>query len=123
MPDQTLRISLRKKLVRLHRSRRREKAVDYLREEVAKRMHVGLEDVRIDKDLNRLLQFRSKRMRDFSITLSKDGNKAVAKSAEQVRQKAVQGAEAKPGAAAATAPPKAGGQQKKEARKESEKKQ
>lgn len=94
---QTIRISLRKRLVRLHRSRRREKAVDYLREEAAKRMHVPVSDVRIDKDLNRLLQFKSRHMGDFSITLSREGNKAVAKSAEKVAGKQAQGAAAPAG--------------------------
>ncbi len=112
MAEQALKISLRKKLVGLHKNRRREKAVDYLREQIAKRMHVGISDVKIDNGLNRLLQYKSRHMSDFSIMLSKDGSKVVAKSAEQ----------AIPAASAAQAP-KAADQQKKEAKAVEKKKQ
>ncbi len=84
---QTFKISFRKKLVRLHRGRRREKAVDYAREEIARRMHVGIDEVKIDKDLNRLLHYRSKHMHDFSIAISKDSNGIIAKPAEQIIKK------------------------------------
>ncbi len=123
MAEQALKISLRKKLIGLHKNRRREKAVDYLREQMAKRMHVGIEDVKIDKGLNRLLQYKSRHMSDFSVTLSKEGSNVLVKSAEQVAQKPAATPAQPAKQSATTAAQKAPGQQKNAAKAEEKKKQ
>ncbi len=73
MADTKVTISLRKRLIRLHKNRRLRKAPDYLRERVAKLANVSVDSVKIHKDINNLLLVKVGRgMQDFDAEIRKE---------------------------------------------------
>lgn len=82
-------INLRKKLVKLRTTRRRKKAVDYLREIIAKHSKTNIENVRISNELNDYLDVKvAKHMKRVKIVFDKSGDKVTANLSEELRKKA-----------------------------------
>ncbi len=73
MADTKVTISLRKRLIRLHKKRRMLKAPDYLRERVAKLANVDVQTVRIHQGINHILMSKvSKNMQDFEAEIRRE---------------------------------------------------
>ncbi len=73
MADTKVTISLRKRLIKLHKLRRLKKAPDYLRERVAKLANVSPDMVRIHQGINDLLMIKvGRRMEDIEAIIRKE---------------------------------------------------
>lgn len=74
VPEKVLTLGLRKKLVGIHRTRRRSRAIDLIREGVARFSKVSPESVRIDGRLNSFaMQSTGTRMRKLKLRINRDG--------------------------------------------------
>ncbi len=70
-------INLRKKLIRIHKSRRRNRAIKRLREEVSRKTKVELSKVSISKGLNRhVILSLSKNLKPLKVSIEKSGDSA-----------------------------------------------
>lgn len=80
----TITVNLRNKLVKLHTTRRRAKAFDYLREIVGKQEHVEPEAVKLDGGVNEFI-FKSvyKRFKPMKLTVEKTGDLVRVRMTEQ----------------------------------------
>lgn len=75
-----VRISLRKRLSRIHETRRLRKATDYLRERVSKLAKVSPEKVKVHKDLNNMIVKRAgKNMSDIYVDIVRENDAVTAK--------------------------------------------
>lgn len=73
MVDTKVTISLRKRLIKLHKLRRLKKAPDYLRERVAKLANVSPDMVRIHQGINDQLMIKvGRRMEDIEAIIRKE---------------------------------------------------
>ena len=76
MPTE-ITINLRKKLIKIHKSRRRNRAVKRLKEEVARKTKVNIEKVSISKRLNRhIILTMSKNLKPVKVSIDKSGDSA-----------------------------------------------
>ena len=68
-------IALRKKLVKIHETRRLKKAVSYLKEDIAKHTKTDYDSIKLSPELNSyLLQDVAKHMSKVSVVITKDAN-------------------------------------------------
>ena len=76
MPTE-ITINLRKKLIRTHKSRRRNRAVKRLREEIARKTKVDIKKIKISKGLNRhIILTMSKNLKPVKVSIDKSGDSA-----------------------------------------------
>jgi ribosomal protein L31E len=91
MADTIVTIRVRKRLVRISRARRTRKALDYVRESVAKISRVDPSSVRVDAKLNRFVMLRvARRMSAVKVKITKDGDLAKVALWEPEKSKAEQ---------------------------------
>lgn len=91
-------VSLRKKLVKIHTTRRLKKSLDYLREDVARHAKADISAVRISADLNNYIVSKTSRnMNALHITVSREGGLVKADLAQELKRK-VTAQQLKPGA-------------------------
>lgn len=90
MADTKVTISLRKRLVKLHKKRRMLKAPDYLRERVAKLANVDPRTVKIHQGINHILMAKvSKNMQDFEAQIRKEATYVEVRPIETLAQQPV----------------------------------
>ncbi|MCL5427887.1 MAG: hypothetical protein M1321_01770 [Candidatus Marsarchaeota archaeon] len=81
-------IRLRKRLVRIHMSRRRKKSVDYVREDIARHAKAGAGSVKMSKDLNNYLVDKVARsMSPVRVTVERDGDIVKADLAPELKRR------------------------------------
>ncbi|MGI0141428.1 MAG: hypothetical protein ACREBF_02125 [Candidatus Micrarchaeales archaeon] len=89
MADTIVTISLRKRLVKIHETRRRKMAINYLRQSIAKISKVDEGNVRINADLNEFMTIHSgKNMSRLELKITKDANKATVSLLNPVKKTA-----------------------------------
>ncbi|MDE1856295.1 MAG: hypothetical protein KGH49_03625 [Candidatus Micrarchaeota archaeon] len=116
MADTIATISLRRKLVRIHTSRRMAKSMDYLKESVARLSKVTPQNVKLDKSVNNFMQMHSiGRMSRIEVKLVKDANSV---KVSMLNQKAMAPAPAPAKVAAKEAKPAKKAEAKTEAKQE-----
>ncbi len=69
-----LNLNLKKRLAKIHKPRRREVAIAYIRERVAKLLNGEPYNVVIDTELNRRAQLAARRMEHIKIEATKEGD-------------------------------------------------
>ncbi|MGB9732331.1 MAG: hypothetical protein ACP5JN_01485 [Candidatus Micrarchaeia archaeon] len=83
-----LNISLKKRLAKTHKPRRRSIAIKYIRERVAKLVGVEPDNVLIDPELNRRAQLAARRMESVKVEAIREGEVARAKLFKESKEKA-----------------------------------
>ncbi|MCL5008294.1 MAG: hypothetical protein M1156_00165 [Candidatus Marsarchaeota archaeon] len=84
----TRTVSLRKRLVRIHTTRRLKKSVDYLREDIARHAKVNVSAVKLSQELGSYVVSRvSRRMVPVKITVEKSGDIVKADLAQELKRK------------------------------------
>ncbi|MEM3791446.1 MAG: hypothetical protein QXL16_01820 [Candidatus Micrarchaeaceae archaeon] len=82
-----IRINIRNKLVKIHRSRRRNVAIRTIRELIAKRTKRSAEDIKISNKAARYINLAvARRMEPIDIFLSEQDNKLIAKLEEEAKE-------------------------------------
>ena len=75
----TMTVRLRRKLVKIHETRRRKKAMDYLREDIAKRSGVEPEAVKINQNVNEYMSINvARNMKPVIVDVTKTGDRVEA---------------------------------------------
>ncbi len=73
MPTEIRNISLRRRLVKIHSTRRLQGSYKYLRQEIARFASVSPDEISISQDLNRYMMLNAMRMRDIKVSVEKTG--------------------------------------------------
>lgn len=73
MPTEIRNISLRRRLIKIHSTRRLQGSYKYLRQEIARFASVSPDAISISQDLNRYMMLNAMRMRDIKVSVEKTG--------------------------------------------------
>ena len=73
MPTEIRNISLRRRLIKIHSTRRLQGSYKYLRQEIARFASVSPDAISISQDLNRYMMLNAMRMRDIKVSVEKAG--------------------------------------------------
>ena len=81
-------IRLRKRLVKIHESRRLRKSIDYLREDIARHAKADVSSVRLSRELSAYVVDKvARHMSPVSITVESDGGTVKADLSQELKRK------------------------------------
>lgn len=90
-----LNINLKKRLIKIHKPRRRSIAIEYIRARAAKLLNADPSLVRVEPELNRRAQLAARRMEDIKIEVEKEGEFIKAKLFKEKKEESKEQKEAK----------------------------